>query len=140
MNREQFQKIVDKITGGEYYPPKRKNPKLATISKGGHRGPTIKLKVEWMSGGAWGGNCWDDSDPGSYCPTPDDEPEMVELDQILQQVAPTIGFLQYKQLLQKVKRDHRIEHEYYGNHTSYTSKEISIDDIWDFLQETGYVQ
>lgn len=139
MNREEFQKIVDEITRGEYYTPERKNPKLATISKGGYRGPTIKLKVEWMTGGAWGGNCWNDCTPDSYCPEPSAEPEMEELDQILQKTTPNISFLHYKQLLQKVKRDSRVEYEYYGNHTSYASKEIVIDAIWDFLQETGYV-
>ena len=138
MTREEFQKIVDEITGGTYYPAKRKNPKTGEGNKA-YTGPTLKIKVEWMTGGAWGGNCWDDSDPSSYGPDPQPEPEMVTLDEILEKVAPTIGFLQYKQLMQKVKYDTRTEYEYYGNHTSYASKEISIDDVWEFLQEKGYV-
>lgn len=129
MTREEFQKIVDEITGGELYPANSKS----------YRGPTLKIKVEWMTGGAWGGNCWDDSDPSSYCPEPNPEPEMELLDQILEKVAPNIGFIQYKTLMQKVKRDTRTEFEYYGNHTSYATKEISIEDVWVFLQEKGYV-
>ena len=139
MTREEFQKIVDEITGGTYYPPKRKNTKQGISGAKEYYGPTLKIKVEWMTGGAWGGNCWDDSDPSSYGPDPDPEPEMETLDAILEKVAPTIGFLQYKQLMQKVKRDTRTEHEYYGNHTSYASKEIIIEDIWEFLVEKDYV-
>jgi len=139
MTRDKFQKIVDEITGGEYYPSQRKNKSRGIEGRSGYYGPKLKLKEEWMTGGAWGGNCWNDSDPSSYGPDPEKEPEFEQLDEILERVAPTIGFLQYKQLMQKVKYDTRTEREYYGNHTSYASKEISIDDIWDFLVEKGYV-
>lgn len=139
MTRDEFQKIVDEVTGGEYYPPERKNKSRGIEGRKGYYGPTLKLKVEWLTGGAWGGNCWDDSDPSSYGPEPDPEPELEQLDTILEKVAPTIGFLQYKTLMQKVKRDARTEYEYYGNHTSYGIKEILVEDIWEFLQEKGYV-
>jgi len=139
MTRDEFQKIVDEITGGEYYPPKRKNKNRGIEGRSGYYGPKLKLKEEWMAGGAWGGNCWDDSDPSSYCPNPDKEPEFEVLDEILERVTPTIGFLQYKTLMQKVKYDTRTEYEYYGNHTSYGIKEILVEDIWVFLQEKGYV-
>lgn len=139
MTREEFQKVVDEITGGEYYPPERKNKNRRIEGRKGYYGPTLKIKVEWMTGGAWGGTCWDDSDPSSYGPDPEPEPEMETLDAILEKVAPTIGFLQYKQLMQKVERDTRTEYEYYGNHTSYATKEILIEDVWEFLKEREYV-
>jgi len=139
MTRDEFQKIVDEITGGKYYSPERKRKNTGIQGRKGYYGPTIELKVEWMTGGAWGGNCWDDSDPSSYCPEPDKEPELEHIDQILEKVAPTIGFIQYKTLMQKVEYDTRTELEYYGNHTSYGIKKILIEDIWEFLQEKGYV-
>ena len=139
MTRDEFQEIVDEITGGEYYPPQRKNKSKRIDGRNGYYGPTLKLTVEWMTGGAWGGNCWNDREPSSYGPDPDPEPDLAVLDNILERVAPTIGFLQYKQLMQKVKRESRTEYEYYGNHTSYASKEISVEDIWEFLVEKGYV-
>jgi len=139
MTRDEFQKIVDEITGGEYYPPQRKNQSRGIKGRSGYYGPKLKLKVEWMTGGAWGGNCWDDSESSSYAPDPEKEPEFEQLDEILERVASTIGFLQYKTLMQKVQYDTSTAYEYYGNHTSYASKEISIDDIWDFLVEKGYV-
>ena len=137
MTYEEFQKIVDEVTGGEYHPPKRKS-----VNYGQHEGyyaPTTKLKVEWMTGGAWGGNCWDNSDPGNYTPDPEPEPELKHLDLILEKVCPNITFMQYKVLMQKVKYDTRTEHEYYGNHTSYASKEILVQDIWNFLLEKNLV-
>jgi hypothetical protein len=139
MTRDEFQKIVDEVTGGEYYPPQRKNKSRGIEARKGYYGPKLKLKVEWMTGGAWGGNCWDDSDPSSYGPDPEKEPEFEVLDEILERVAPTIGFLQYKTLMQRVKYDTRTVYEYYGNHTSYGIKEILIEDVWEFLQEKGYV-
>lgn len=139
MTREEFQKIVDEITGGVYYPPERKNKSRGIQGRKGYYGPTLELTVTWMTGGAWGGNCWGESDPSSYCPEPEPEPELVDLDAILERVAPTIGFLQYKQLMQKVTYDTRTEYEYYGNHTSYASKTISIEDVWQFTVDKGYV-
>ncbi len=137
MTREEFQKIVDGVTGGEYYPPERKKSDIS--NRKGYYGPTLKIKVEWMTGGAWGGNCWDDRDPSSYQPDPQPEPEFDFLDTILEQVAPSMGFIQYKKLMQKVKYDTRTEFEYYGNHTSYASKEILVEDVWEFLMERNLV-
>ena len=135
MTRDEFQKIVDEITGGEYHPPKKKNQH----NNSGYYGPTLKLEVEWRIGGAWGGNCWDNSPPESYTVSGEPEPELTKLDDILARVAPTIGFLQYKILLNKVQRKEWTNHEYYGNYTNYASKEIAIDDIWEFLEEHKYV-
>jgi hypothetical protein len=139
MTREEFQKIVDEVTGGEYFPPERKNKNRGTENRKGYYGPTTKIEVEWMTGGAWGGNCWDDSDPSSYSPAPDPEKELKDLDAILEKICPDISFMQYKVLMQKIKYNTRSVSEYYGNHTSYASKEILIEDIWNFLEERGLV-
>ncbi len=139
MTREEFQKIVDEITGGEYIPAVRKNEAKGIKGSKASYGPTVKISKEWMTGGAWGGNCWDDSSPSSYCPEPDKEPEMDELDIIIEKVAPNMGFIQYKNLMKKVSYSSKTIHEYYGNHTSYGTKEILVEDIWEFLKERGYV-
>mgnify|MGYP003681964579 CR=1 FL=1 len=118
MTRNEFQKLVNEIVLG--------SSTKATVNQ---------LEITWMTGGAWGGNCWDDSDPGSYCPDPEPEPEFTDLDQILEKIAPNLTFLQYKRLMSKVQYDTSTNHEYYGNHTTYASRSIQIDDIWDFLEE-----
>jgi len=137
MTYEEFQKIVDEVTGGEYHSPKRKS--VNSGHSKGYYAPTTKLKVEWMTGGAWGGNCWDDSEPGNYIPEPQPEPELEQLDLVLEKVCPNITFMQYKVLMQKVTYNTRTENEYYGNHTSYAFKEILVKDIWDFLLEKNFV-
>ena len=56
MNRIEFQEIVDKITGGTYYYPKRKSSKVNFESHNGCYEPTLELKVKWVTGGEQGGN------------------------------------------------------------------------------------
>ena len=134
MTRDDFQKLVDGVTGGEYHPPKRKS-----YTGRGQMLPTRELSVKWMCGGAWGGNCWDDAEPEAYIPKPQQEPEFKELDKILEKVCPNIGFLLYKELLALVEYDTYTEHEYYGNYTTYNTKRISVDTFWDFLKEKNLV-
>jgi hypothetical protein len=138
MNRHEFQKIVDEVTGGEYYPAVREDKKNGIKGQKSYYGPTVRLKQKWITGGDWGGNCWSEERSG-YGPTPDPEPEFNDLDQILEKVAPSMRFLEYKNLMSKVKYSDHTEYEYYGNHTSYGIKELKVDDIWDFLKERGYV-
>lgn len=138
MTREEFQTLVDEITGGEYIPAVRKNSAKGIAGSEAIYGPTTKLSEQWITGGEWGGNCWD-GEPSSYGPTPDQEPEFTHLDTILEKVSPNIGFLQYKKLMTKVSYKNTTSYEYYGNHTSYGNKEILVEDIWNFLKQQGYV-
>lgn len=138
MTREEFQKIVDEVTGGEFYPAVRENKAKGIVGQKSFFGPTIKIRKKWITGGDWGGNCWSDERTG-YGPDPEQEPEFTELDVILEKIAPSISFIQYKLLMSKVVYDSHTEYEYYGNHTQYGIKEINIDDVWNFLKEKGYV-
>ena len=137
MKREEFQKIVDDVTGGQYYPAVRENKAKGIKGQKSYHGPTVKITKKWITGGDWGGNCW--GEPTNYRPDPDPEPEFTDLDKILETVAPTITFLQYKKLMEKVKYDNIREYEYYGNYTDWGVKEILVEDIWKFLKEHGYV-
>jgi hypothetical protein len=138
MNRIEFQEIVDKITGGTYHPPKRKSTRVNFEGHDGYYGPTLELKVKWVTGGEQGGNCWDDN--ASPCGVDAEiEPEFKQLDEILTAISPGITFLQYKSLMTKVVYDTETEYEYYGNYADYGTKKISIDDVWNFLQEQGLV-
>jgi hypothetical protein len=138
MTREEFQKIVDEVTGGEYHPPVRENKTNGIVEQKGYFGPTVKIREKWLTGGDWGGNCWSNERTG-YGPDPEPEPELTQLDAILEKIAPTISFLHYKQLMKKVTYDSHTKYEYYGNHTSYGIKEILVEDIWQFLKEHGDV-
>jgi len=138
MNRIEFQEIVDKITGGTYYPPKRKSTRVNFDGHSGYYGPTLELKVKWVTGGEQGGNCWDDEFVSCGVGA-DIEPEFKQLDEILTAISPGITFLQYKSLMTKVVYDTESENEYYGNYTAYGTKKISIDDVWKFLEEQGLV-
>jgi hypothetical protein len=132
MNREEFQEIVDEIAGKErIYSAKLKWNDFRYQSR------TI-LTVEWATGGYSGGNCWDDSDPQPYY-TGNVEQNLHDLDKILEKVCPTISFLQYKLLCENIKYGTRTEYEYYGNSTTYSTKSISVDDIWSFLVEKNLV-
>ena len=121
ITREEFQGIVHEIAG------KKDKRDRET------------LQVRWMTGGAWGGNCWGDRDPSSYQPDPQPEPEFEELDDILLRVVPNLSFLQYKKILKLIRYDTKMEHEYYGNYTTYGMKEIQIQDIWRALKDMNVV-
>lgn len=130
MNREEFQEIVDRIAGKQFFSGKRRYD-------GEYRSRTV-LIVKWETGGVSGGSCWEDSNPQPYY-TNNPEPDFSDLDDILKEVCPNISFFQYKELCKNIIYGSEIDYEYYGNHTEYSKKSISVDDIWNFLTENALV-
>lgn len=109
MTRDEFDVVVDDIVGT------------------GCR----EIRERWVVGGTGGGNCWEDG--GHYSISSEPEPELEEMDMIIERVCPDITFLRYKKVLRGVKIREESFHEYYGNHTEYREKFISVDDLWTLL-------
>lgn len=91
------------------------------------------LVVAWRKGGMDGGDCWGgEAQPWS---SGVEAGEPVALDTLLEVVAPSISFLQYKKLLGMMKTDTVEDREYYGNSTTYGYKAIAVKDVHRFLIE-----
>ena len=93
------------------------------------------ISHKYETGGAEGGNCWG-SEATSYT-TNDSNRDFVALEDLILEVAPKIGFLQFKRLYRLVKSHEHTEYEYYGNYTNYTTLYIRLDELWDALDEMG---
>lgn len=114
-----------------YYRPKDWKPEY---------GPD-QLYVEWETGGVSGGSCWEDSDPRPYTIRDVREPEFKDLDKTILLFWPTIGFIQYKDLVNElVKYGDYSEHEYYGNCTNYSTKTVALKDLHAYLTNAGVFQ
>lgn len=99
------------------------------------------IGVEWSNGGLTGGSCWDTGeDDNHYSMSGDEEPELVDLDVILEHFNPGITFLQYKRLCQElIERGESRENEYYGNYTDYAHKFIRLRRLYKYLNEKGWL-
>lgn len=94
------------------------------------------LHIGWTTGGISGGSCWDDGETDNhYFSTGEPEPNFDELDTTLLNLCPNIGFLQYKQVVNVVKRDEYTETEYYGNCTNYATKSVLLRDLLNKVVE-----
>lgn len=89
---------------------------------------------KWMTGGAWGGSCWG-GNPGDYSPSADKEPDLTVIDYALETYTPDIKFSKAKKVFDLVEYDDETQHEYYGNHTNYGIKRISVARLYEFIQE-----
>lgn len=93
------------------------------------------LYVEWSTGGASGGSCWNDDPAESYWSSSSPE-ELTLLDSILERFCPNMSFLQYRKLTNTVcKSGTRTENEYYGNYTNYAFRMVILEDLWNYLEE-----
>lgn len=94
----------------------------------------FSTKESWLVGGIGGGSCW--SEGGHYALTAEEEPEDEALDAILSMFCPTLTFLQYR-CLTKIEnlylRENKTYYEYYGNYTEYTTRELNLRVVYDFL-------
>jgi hypothetical protein len=97
-----------------------------------------RLSVTWDVGGAHGGDCWGAS-PRSYMVSPDKEPELEKMDEILLEIAPAMSFLQYKKLAKYLHEEDHTSHEYYGNYTDHRTKFIEARDLFDALVDMGLI-
>lgn len=101
-----------------------------------HKNENFELNFIWLvheTGGVRGGSCWDSSDPHEYINN-EEMPEFVAFDEVLNKVCPDISHLHYKVICsQFVKELDYTDHEYYGNHTDYEIKYVSLCDLYTYL-------
>jgi hypothetical protein len=91
------------------------------------------IYVEWIIGGREGGSCWGTRHSAINV---EPEPELIQLDQILERVCPNISFLQYKRLCQElIKIEKYTDNGYYGNYTDYCRKYVNLPELWRYLCE-----
>lgn len=97
------------------------------------------LCVEWRTGGYEGGNCWDSTEP-TYRSSGNPPEELTDLGKVLEAVKHDMTFLQYRALSnQLIQSGNRTENEYYGNSTSYAYKYIPIKDLYEYLNDKGWL-
>lgn len=94
------------------------------------------LVEHWITGGDWGGSCWGDERTSSPV-DPQREPDFTEFDKILLLFYPNIGFLQYKSYARLITYNEFTKTEYYGDYTTYGTKEVSLKALYEKLREDG---
>jgi hypothetical protein len=90
----------------------------------------------WSTGGYSGGSCWgDEAQPYS---TDNGPPEVDVLDTLMEQIAPNISFIVYKNIRSKlIKPFNYSESEYYGNYTDYSGRAFSLNELYVELTNAG---
>jgi hypothetical protein len=99
------------------------------------------ITKDWTTGGRTGGG-WDrDNDEDTYHPRKSEpEPEMGELDKILELFYPNINFLQYKVLVKElITVSEEYSSDYYGNDEYYSRKKLSLKGLYEYLVDKGWV-
>lgn len=101
----------------------------------------VNIIKDWTTGGRTGGG-WDrDNKEEDFTPRkPEPEPEIEEIDKILELFYPGIGFLQYKLLIKDlvVVSDGYIP-DYYGNDEYYSRKQLSLENFYRYLVDKGWI-
>lgn len=121
--------VVTSHDEDEYYAIQRK-----TKAK-----PFIRSEA-WVTGGMSGGNCWDSEASTIYWT--EEAKELIDLDVLLQKIAPDMTYLQYKELIREldVKRQTYSVNEYYGNYTDHEYKYIELDHLHDVMIKLGHIK
>lgn len=95
-----------------------------------------QIGVSWSLGGTHG-NCYD-SELSSV--SGDVEPDLTDLDLILEYYCPNISFLQYKTMYSKLlHRGTDSSGDYYGGSITYGYKYINLEELFEWLKEKGYI-
>jgi hypothetical protein len=91
------------------------------------------LYIEWVIGGITGNSCWGKDELPVEA---NSEPSFEALDKLLEEVFPTISYLQFKRLEKLIKQDEYSDGgDYYGNYYKYTYKVINLRALYDELQK-----
>ena len=91
----------------------------------------------WCLGGSWR-DCWDNTGTVSPSSAPDG---MRELDSLLEEIAPSISFLQYKSILNEcVSIVEFSDGDYYGGTTYHNRYEMNIPRLYEFLVEKSIIE
>ena len=91
--------------------------------------------MKWCTGGTYG-SCWSNT----LSPVSGEDPlEFEELDNLLEEIAPSITFLHYKKVrAQCVKTEESHERDYYGGGCSYLNWVCDLKQLYETLQSLGY--
>ncbi len=95
--------------------------------------PTDIILYKKQCDGGWrGGNCWGDK-PYKY---EGEEVAFHAFDLILNQIFPSITYLQYKKLLKEIKKYeiYDTNYEYYGNSTDWKYEVIVLEDLLEYIK------
>lgn len=92
---------------------------------------------DWSLGGTWC-DCWGNSGTCS----PETPPEGVRLlDDLLEKVAPTIPFLQYRKIMNECVSIREFSHgDWYGGTTYHNQHLIDIKKLYGYLVEKGFIE
>ena len=90
--------------------------------------------MSWCTGGCWN-DCWGGSSPV----TPEDPYEFTELEELLEQIAPNITFLQFKRIQRECVSTHTsYESDYYGGGVHRCQWTCDLEKLYEILHEYGY--
>ncbi len=90
--------------------------------------------ISWITGGRTGGSCWDEGEPEYREISADPEPEFEYLDTILENLYPSITYLQFKKLEKECVKSEKYEQsEYYGNYYYGMNKTLDLKVLYKFL-------
>jgi len=85
----------------------------------------------WETGGISGGSCWENSNPQHYSNS-EPVPEWTALDEVLEILAPSLTFLQFRKISKLIHSTSESQWEYYGNQTDYGIKYIVLEELEKF--------
>ena len=92
---------------------------------------------EWSLGGTWG-NCWDDELTHVDGDSPKD---FTEFDELMEEIAPDIKFMQYKKLYNEcVEIQEREECDYYGGRVTYAFHVCDLKKLHNMMLEMGLIK
>lgn len=92
-------------------------------------------------GGASGGSCWGGTASHFSTGREASDAEVPDLDALLEEIAPEISFLKYKNLMNSIswRTTEYSSNDYYGNYTRYGYKYIDCDQLFSDLVNAGII-
>jgi hypothetical protein len=123
------QEIINKING--------KCPSEQGIFKQPYGIPTnidgLVIYGRFETGVYSGGNCWDEDAESEYYPRDEPKDRFQVLDLVLEELYPSISYLQYKEITKLLNDSDRSEDEYYGNSTEWKCEFIILSKLEDLI-------
>lgn len=92
-------------------------------------------------GGASGGSCWGGTAQSYSTGRDASDAEVPNFDSLLEEIAPEITFLKYKNLIHQItwQTTDDYSNDYYGNYTEYGYKYITCDQLYNDLINAGII-
>ena len=101
-------------------------------------GDAENYRISHVTGGASGGNCWDDTVPRAY--TNSDPIPTIEFLDLFIKICPNMTFLQHKIIMKDiVKTNLYTNYEYYGNYDNIIELTVNYKELYDKLVELNII-